>query len=69
MQENRVDLDDERQSAVGNELSTSDCQGVAEDNHKVMDKELICAAFSMIEKHIECIVEKVSNGETDESVT
>ena len=69
VQEDRVDLHHQWQRHEGHELFGDHRHGVAEDDQRVVEEELVGTSLPVIEDHISRIIEEVSDGEADESVT
>ena len=69
VKEDGIDLHKERESNEGHELFADDRDGVAEDDKRVVEEQLVGASFAMVEDHVSRVIEKVSDGEADEGMT
>jgi len=68
VQKDRIDLDDEREGGVGDVRPRRHRDGVAEDDHEVVQQKLVCRPFLVIDEHVEEVVDEVADGERDENV-
>ena len=68
MKKHGVDLDDERQRGVGDVGQRRDCDGVAQDDHEVVEQQLVRRPLLVVEEHVEEVVDEISDGERYEDV-
>jgi len=68
VQEDGVDLHEEGESHEGHELFGEDRHAVAEDDEAVVEQQLVGAPLTVVDDHVGCVVEEVSDREADEGV-
>jgi len=65
VEEDGVDLHNERQGAVGDVFMAGDRQTQTEDDTTVMDQELVGAPLPVVYQHVHGVVQEVANREAD----
>jgi len=69
VKEDRVDLNHKGESSIGNILPAYNSQGEAKNHKKMMDQQLIGAPLSVIEQHVQGIIDEISYRKADQSMT
>ena len=65
VEEDGVDLYNERQGAVGDVFMAGDRQTQTEDDTTVVDQELVGAPLPVVYQHVHGVVQEVANREAD----
>ena len=68
MKEDGVNLYYKGESYEGNKLFTDDGDTVTDDDKTMVQQQLVRAALPVVPEHVQCVINKISDGKTNQSV-
>ena len=65
MKEDGVNLNNQREGNEGNKLFADDGHRITKHNQTVVEQKLVSTSFSMIDNHVQSVINKIANRETN----